>query len=807
MTAPASLLDAPAAPRVATVDGTWNLVRHAAAWSGRLVLAACCVFVFIRLQPHLIFRNTTAAGGDMGAHVWWPAYLRDHLLGQGRIAGWSPDWYAGFPAGQYYFPLPALAIVALDLVLPYNIAFKVVTASGAVLLPVGAYVFARGFRAPRPTAALMAVGATGFLFFKGGGAEEFTQRISGGTLPSLLAGEYSFTIALAAALAFFGTLESSLRTRRHLWLPAVLIAAAVTSHLVVGVFAIAGAVVIWLAHRARIANLGLTAAIGGVGFLLTAIWTIPLVATIGYTNDMGYETVTEYVDYLFPGYLAYLVPFIVVALVAGIWHRRHATIVLAIVTGLMGLVFRYWGGLDVPAWNVRFLPFWYLGGFLLAAIGVAEIVRAVAWALATAAQRGWWDAPIDGDLEVAGDADALDAPPAASRGAGPARTLRVATIAVLTLSLATIGLVRVYQTRGFVDFWAKWNYTGYEDAEGESGLAKSYPEYRALIDTMDELPDGRALWEPSSDIGDYGTTLALMLLPYFTDGRIGSMEGLYYEASATTPYHFMAVATLTAAGKASNPVRGIPYRTIEDFDLGVRYLQLLGVRYFVAQSSEAKQRAETHPDLELVATSPDFDTQPPNGWSVYEVANADLVTPLRNEPVVVDDEGDWRDDVGVPWFNDPKQLDTVVVADGPDVWARADADELADVSSDRLDPVEVTDIEEGDDSISFHVSRTGVPVLVKTSYFPNWRAEGADGPYRATPNFMVVVPTSTDVRLEYGTTSAEWLGRLGTVAGLVGVGLLVWWPRRRRSPDPSQGSPTGENIEDSSGPVESAALP
>ena len=34
----------------------------------------------------------------MGAHVWGPAYLRDHLLPNGRITGWAPDWYAGFPA-------------------------------------------------------------------------------------------------------------------------------------------------------------------------------------------------------------------------------------------------------------------------------------------------------------------------------------------------------------------------------------------------------------------------------------------------------------------------------------------------------------------------------------------------------------------------------------------------------------------------------------------------------------------------------------------------------------------------------------
>ena len=35
-------------------------------------------------------------------------------------------------------------------------------------------------------------------------------------------------------------------------------------------------------------------------------------------------------------------------------------------------------------------------------------------------------------------------------------------------------------------------------------------------------------------------------------------------------------------------------------------------------------------------------------------------------------------------------------------------------------PVEVDDIEMGTDTISFSVSKPGVPILVKTSYFPNW---------------------------------------------------------------------------------------
>ena len=121
-------------------------------WVGLVVVAACCTFVVVQLEPRLLLRNTTPSGGDTAAHVWWPAYLRDHLL-PWRLAGWSPDFYGGFSAGQFYFPVPALLIVALDTVIPYNIAFKLITALGAVLLPATAYVFGRGVQAPKPAPA------------------------------------------------------------------------------------------------------------------------------------------------------------------------------------------------------------------------------------------------------------------------------------------------------------------------------------------------------------------------------------------------------------------------------------------------------------------------------------------------------------------------------------------------------------------------------------------------------------------------------------------------------------------------------
>ena len=59
--------------------GGWPRVS-VESWVTLVVVAACAGFVFDAVHPDLIFRNTTPTGGDMGAHVWGPRYLREHLL-------------------------------------------------------------------------------------------------------------------------------------------------------------------------------------------------------------------------------------------------------------------------------------------------------------------------------------------------------------------------------------------------------------------------------------------------------------------------------------------------------------------------------------------------------------------------------------------------------------------------------------------------------------------------------------------------------------------------------------------------------
>ena len=101
-------------------------------WPVVLTLAGISLVILVVMNPWWIVSSTTPTGGDMGAHVLGPAFLRDSLLPEGRIQGWSNDWFAGFPAFYFYFPLPSLTIVFLDLFIPYGVAFKLVTVSGIV---------------------------------------------------------------------------------------------------------------------------------------------------------------------------------------------------------------------------------------------------------------------------------------------------------------------------------------------------------------------------------------------------------------------------------------------------------------------------------------------------------------------------------------------------------------------------------------------------------------------------------------------------------------------------------------------------
>jgi hypothetical protein len=275
-----------------------------------------------------------------------------------------------------------------------------------------------------------------------------------------------------------------------------------------------------------------------------------------------------------------------------------------------------------------------------------------------------------------------------------------------------------------------------------------------------------------------------MMLPYFTDGCIGSMEGLYFESSATTPYHFITQCKLSQAGSCSQ--RDLAYTSF-DIGKGIDQLELMGVKYYMAASQTAVDAAARDDRLTEVAVS--------GPWHVYELdpVESQMVVGLDHLPVVLQGVEPTQDswlDPAISWFNDPERWDVPFAIDGPDDWTRVELPELSDTNADGTDrrvgdrtlpdfpeeavrPAEVTEIEMGDESLSFHVDEPGTPVLVKVSYFPNWEVEGAEGPYRVAPNLMVVVPTDTEVTMTYGRTTLDWAAYLLTFLGL--LALIGFW--------------------------------
>lgn len=735
----------------------------------------------------LIFDDNTPTGGDFGAHVWGPAFLRDHLLPSLRFNGWTMDWYGGMPVYRFYMVLPAMAIVLVDMVLPYGVAMKLVGVLGLITLPLSCWAFGRLARFAYPIPELFAFAGMAFAL-----DESFT--IYGGNLKSTMAGEFSFSIALSLAMFALGALAAGLRTGRFRVWTAVLIAAAAVSHGIVLIFVAVAALVFTLvwADRQRIRW---AISVGITSLLLVAWWVGPFLANHEFMTDMKYGARPEgaedsFWDMFFPLTAPLDVIITTLAVIGFGWCvlRRHLNGAALGVIGLVLVAGVYLTRDSLPVigllWNPRLLPFLYLVRYLLMMVG-AVAVMTVLWnavrermavnPVGARVGTGFGSVAALGVLIVVGFMYQV------LPGGGPT-THNDSSVYGWGPFKATSTNVRASG-----DGWSKYNFTGYE------GRGSAYAEYHNVVSTMDAIGQdrgcGRALWENSPDNGQYGTTMALMLLPFWTDGCIGSMEALYFEASGTTPYSFLATAAMSK--QSSNPVRELRY-TDNDASVGVRHLQDLGVRYAMVRTPEAKAEAAAQPELALVAIAAP--------WEIYEVADSDIVVPLTTQPVVVASRpGDQRErhlELGTSWFQNPDEWAAIPADDGPAEWQRIEV-EVDDIRQQGvpggpgrrvdvvvpstpievrdLDPVTVSNVVVDQDAVSFSVDTVGVPVLVRVSYFPNWSVEGADGVYRVAPNSMVVIPTDTDVRLSYGRSSLDWVTLLATAFG---IGLCVWWRRR-----------------------------
>jgi len=804
------------------------------------VVAAVSLFVIWNLRPWLWITDSTPTGGDLGAHVWSPAFLRDELLPHFRLSGWTSDWYAGFPAFTFYMilpslliviinvgltgPLPVLASVAiaaaairarsawgtspnriagiyavagffwlLSVPISYGIAIKLVVVLGLITLPVSAWTAGKLGGLAYPGPAMLSVATLFFIFDR-------SFNIYGGNLMSTMAGEFAFSMSLSLAMLYIGFAARGMETGRGRGLAAALLAASGLSHLFPAFFAIAFTVAMLIVRPGRRAARWLMVT-GPVAFLLAAFWVVPFFMNRAYLNDMGWGKERRFVQALWsrsgsfgdqtflsnsPMLQLFVVLAIIGAVISGLRRVKFgmAMTMVAMMFAAMFVILP-----EGRLWNVRIVPFYYLSIYLMAGVAISEMAQGIgAFARNLVPSRPLVPDGVSGGLVVATLAITVVA-----LGL-PLRSLPFGHYDTATGAYNWMGLSTKQLNLG--PGWVEYNFRGYED-KSATASGGGTPEYTDMVATMERVGEqfgcGRALWEfDAGRLGSYGTPMSPMLLPHWTDRCIGSMEGLYFEASATTPYHFLMQSELSAA--PSRAQRDLPYTGL-DVATGVGHLRTLGVSYYMAFSETAVAQARSVPGLTEIATS--------GPWVVFKVEQSSLVSGLSQMPVVVEGADAGGEDWLIPSvgnFTAPGDL-PLVAASGPEEWPRVSLTDLAAsdtgyrqaldlgdragimrslaaalsewLPSAPAPAVEIANIVESESSISFDVDQLGAPVLVRTSYFPNWKVSGADGPYRVSPNLMVVVPTSAHVNLHYGRSGVDLFAMLLTLGGIVALFYLA----------------------------------
>ncbi|MCB2191212.1 MAG: tetratricopeptide repeat protein [Deltaproteobacteria bacterium] len=690
-------------------------------WAFCLELAValiCAAYTLAYLAPGLLIKESITTGGDTASHYYSAWYLKNVLLPSGRISGWCPGNLAGYPMFQFYFPLPFLGMVLLSAAVPLSVAFKLVTAGGAMVMPLAVFLGLRLARAPFPAPSLGAVFSLLFLFNQ-------TNSTFGGNLPSLLAGEFTYSYSLALMVVFLGSVAGDIDQRRHPLRSALWLAATGLCHggpLLFGV--LAGGC--FLFSRQAVGRALYLGKVYALAFAFMGFWIVPLMALAAYNSPHNMVWIISKWDTVLP---PLLLPLMGLALAHFLWHmvkrlRDGGSLDAAAFFGgqvvLASLL--YLVAFHINVIDIRFLPFAWLSITLWAAWALAEWLRRA---------PASWAAP---------------------------------------LLLLVVVLLAVGHSVSYIPRWASWNYSGIKAAPG-------WRDFQQLNQFLKGGPDDpRVSYEHGIAHRRAGSVRAMESLPLLA-GR-STLEGLYIQSSPSSPFIFY-LQSLTCE-HPSTPITGYSYAGF-DLDRALDRLRLFNVSQLVTVTKPVKQAAVAHPGYKLQKQI--------GPYSVFEVQGASAyVVPLRYKPVLVTGK-EWKY-TAFDWFRGD-DLSVPLVFAGKD--KAGDLSRFAAVSPTlpktlpqvALPPAKVTS-QVGWQEIKITTDRL-VPLLIKVSYHPNWKVEGAAQVFLVSPSFMLVFPQSHELRLSFGRTWPNYLGlvlsALAWLAALVclpGVRRLAWAQALRR---------------------------
>jgi len=704
--------------------------------------------ILIILRVDLIFLDNTPTGGDMGAHVVPIKYFIENFASSFKINGWSNDWFAGYPLYFFYFPFPAILTYLFNLIIPYGVAFKIMVA-GSIILVV--YSIEKLFRKEDYLFSHIGIGA-GLMFAL---TESFT--IYGGNLASTLAGQFSFTYSLAFAnLAIYYVTKSNHKYKVPL--SSIFLSLCLLSHLIPFILYLPAYSIYWLIKKEKIQLKFISIFIFAT---LVTRFIVPLIYNLEFTTNMSYTPYTRLKDLIKPDILPYT--FLLFLFLLGRFNFKklieNKTFSLFEIYLLFMSVSLYYFVPEGALWNGRLVPFFNLGiiiiffrmfDFLLDDIlqfqqGKLSINFVILSSIIGCIYI-FYDKWFEFNryklfvFVIIGFT-----------------FLGVVLFYSSSYKLFSLGVfVFVISSMSFLPHWVNWNFTGYEGKE-------EWKEIETLYSSLEKLPPGRIMWEPNSELNKYGTPMVLMTIPFFTDHT--SMEGLYFDSSITTPFHFIAVSGL--AERPSNPVGGLSYIN-NDFEKGVEYLQDLGVDYFISYTDLIRDKAIKNKDLNQLFVSEPF-TVFKIETNKIELVNQRLETFHRISFYERTTSSLFRDTEYENFFekayNNFRKLDEYRVIELP-----------SDVNINSSNDIDlmISDLIISNDEISFITNKPNELHLIKVSYFPNWEIANGLGPYRISPSFMAIVPFDNKIEISFKRTNIETYSFYFGLFSLL-LSVMLYW--------------------------------
>ena len=683
------------------------------------------LILFLRVD--LVFQNNTPTGGDMGAHiVAIDTFIKD-FMPNFQINGWSNDWFAGYPLYYFYFPLPAIITFFLNLVFPFGIAFKIM-----VVLSIIFVVYSIEKLMRKTSNQFSFFGASAGLFYVF--TESFT--IYGGNLASVLAGQFSFTYSIAFAnLSIFYLLKSKNNFRFPI--SSIFLGLCLLSHLIPFIIYIPIYAFYWLSQKGNLNQKILSISI----FLaLITRWSVSIFMNLEYTTNMSYTPFSRLEDLIKEDILPIIFIFF------GLFIAKHKYLLKSKTFNLFDLylisssILLYFFVPEGALWNGRLVPFFNLGIIFLFFKAVEIFIEDI-----NLYQQGVNVLTV---TFLGGTIYCLYIFYEKWSANQSYLNLYIPIIflvmifaivnldnVVIQLNLLIVSII--LSTISFLPHWLNWNFTGYEGKN-------DWNQIQSLYTQLENLKPGRIMWEPNSDMNRYGTPMTLMTLPYFT--KHTSMEGLYFDSSITTPFHFISVSGL--AKRPSNPVGGLSYIN-NQFDQGVDYLYDLGIDYFISYTKEIESKAMNSDRLTFL-----FSSEP---FSVFEVKSSKVE--LIYQDIDVFSKVNKQEGILSSVFRDTNIINFFQKA--YENFDELDKKRVIEVSNKiLLEPstkknLKVTELQITNKKITFFTNNPGELHLIKVSYFPNWSISNGLGPFRTSPSFMSVIPNQEYVEINFENTALE----------------------------------------------------